>query len=160
MPKTERNPQSETRIETLVAAGVPPAIQPDILPGGLACGLLRHLRIQRRRAARRRPLRQPRYLFSALRALCCSADFQSAVSPTCSRRSVGSGPRTGVSHRLAECNSAIQQSTTLRYARALNTHQPRWLALHPQADAKHVRRFSSAFSLPSASAVRPSNCFS
>ena len=66
-----------------------------------------------------------RYLFSALRALCCSADFQSAVSPTCSRRSVGSVPRTGVSQRLAECNSAIQQSTTLRYDRALNTYSLR-----------------------------------
>ena len=41
---------------------------------------------------------------SALWALCCSADCQSAVSPTCSRRSVGSVPR------LAECNSAIQLS--------------------------------------------------
>ena len=62
------------------------------------------------------------YQISALRALCCSADFKSAVSPTCSRRSVESVPRTGVSQRLAECNSAIQQSTTLRYNWALNTY--------------------------------------
>src|SRR5436190_569310 len=62
------------------------------------------------------------YLFGALRALCCSADFQSAVLPTCSRRSVESVPRTGVSQRLAECNSAIQQITTLRYDWALNTY--------------------------------------
>src|SRR5258708_7395127 len=40
----------------------------------------------------------------------CSADFQSAVSPTCSRQGVGLVPRVGVSQRLAECNSAIQRS--------------------------------------------------
>src|SRR5439155_25291695 len=45
-----------------------------------------------------------------------SADFQSAVSPNCIRQSVASVRRSGVAQRLAECNSAIQQSTTLRYS--------------------------------------------
>ena len=53
-----------------------------------------------------------------------SADFQSALSPNCIRRSVGSAPRSGVSDRLAECNSAIQQSTTLRYDGGLNNYTP------------------------------------
>jgi hypothetical protein len=44
----------------------------------------------------------------------CSADFQSAVSPTCSRQGVGSVPRVGVSQRLAECNSAIRRDTAQR----------------------------------------------
>jgi hypothetical protein len=44
-----------------------------------------------------------------------SADFQSAVSPICNRQSVGSVPRAVVPRRLAECNSAIQQTTSLRY---------------------------------------------
>ena len=39
----------------------------------------------------------------------CSADFQSAVSPTCSRQGVGSVTRAGSSQRLAEYNSAIQR---------------------------------------------------
>jgi len=52
----------------------------------------------------------------------CSADFQSAVSPNCIRQGVGWVPRVGFSRRLAECNSAIQQSTTLRYDRALNIY--------------------------------------
>ena len=29
-----------------VAAGVPPAVEPGILPGGLSCGLRRHFRVQ------------------------------------------------------------------------------------------------------------------
>src|SRR5437667_5719359 len=45
----------------------------------------------------------------------CSADLQSAVSPNCIRQSVGSVPRAGVPQHLAEWNSALQQSTTLRY---------------------------------------------
>ena len=39
-----------------------------------------------------------------------TTDFQSAVSPNCIRRSVGSVPRAAVPRRLAECNSAIQRS--------------------------------------------------
>ena len=56
-------------------------------------------------------------------ALDRSADFQSAVSPNCIRQSAGSVPRSGVYHRLAVCNSAIQQSTT-RYDGALNRYSP------------------------------------
>src|SRR5207247_2367792 len=52
----------------------------------------------------------PLYLFSARWGLDRSADFQSAVSPNCIRQSVGSVPRAAVSKRMAECNSAIQQS--------------------------------------------------
>ncbi len=63
-----------------------------------------------------------RDLFTEWQALGRSADFQSAVSPNCIRQSAGSIPRVGVSQRLAECNSAIQQSSTLRYDGALNTH--------------------------------------
>jgi len=55
----------------------------------------------------------------------CSADFQSAVSPICNRQSVRSVPRSGASQRPAECNSAIQQSTTQRYDGALNSY-PAW----------------------------------
>src|ERR1051326_178384 len=57
-----------------------------------------------------------------LRALGCSADLQSAVSPNCIRRPVGSVPSVGVFQTPAECNSAIQQSTTLRCDAALNTY--------------------------------------
>src|SRR5204862_7252675 len=57
----------------------------------------------------------PAYRLTALRGLDRSADFQSAVSPNCIRQSLVSVPRGGVPQRLAECNSAIQQSTTLRY---------------------------------------------
>ena len=52
-------------------------------------------------------------------ALGSSADFQSAVSPNCIRQRAGSVPRVGLLQRLAECNSAIQQSSTLRYGEAL-----------------------------------------
>src|SRR5947209_4599871 len=52
-------------------------------------------------------------------ALGSSADFQSAVSPNCIRQRAGSLPRVGLLQRLAECNSAIQQSSTLRYGEAL-----------------------------------------
>ena len=102
-----------------------------------------------------------RYLFSAMRALCCSADFQSAVSPTCSRRSVGSVPRTRVSPRLAECNAAIQQGTTLRYDRALNTyHVGSTLERHPEAPLnRHVAgrddyRNAAVCEAPSCSALK------
>src|SRR5947207_6513627 len=44
-----------------------------------------------------------------------TTNFQSAVSPNSIRQSVGLVRRGGVSERLAECNSAIQQSATLRY---------------------------------------------
>ena len=40
----------------------------------------------------------------------CSADFQSAVSPTCSRQRVGSVPRVGFPNAL--------QNATLRYSAA------------------------------------------
>src|SRR5881396_2474441 len=55
----------------------------------------------------------------SLREVCVyrSADFQSAVSPICNRQSVGSVPGAVVPRRLAECNSAIQQTTSLRYER-------------------------------------------
>jgi len=52
-------------------------------------------------------------LFSVRRGRKCSADFQSAVSPNCIRQSVRSVAPSGVSDRLAECNSALQ----LRYSR-------------------------------------------
>jgi len=68
------------------------------------------------------------YLFSVRRALGLYTDFQSAVSPTCSRQDLGSFQRVGVSQRLAECNSAKQQSTTLRYDGALNRYS------HPMGD--------------------------
>ena len=44
-----------------------------------------------------------------------SADGQSAISPICNRQSVGSVPSAVVLRRLAECNSATQQTTSLRY---------------------------------------------
>jgi hypothetical protein len=56
-----------------------------------------------------------------------SADFQSAVSPICNRQSVGSVPRAGSPRGLAECNSAIQQATGLRYG--LWQHGERILSL-------------------------------
>ncbi len=62
------------------------------------------------------------YGFAALRARGRSADFQSAVSPNCIRQGVGLVPRVGLSQRLAECNSAIRQSITLRYEVALNRY--------------------------------------
>ena len=49
-------------------------------------------------------------VFGAPRTLGCSADFQSAVSPNCIRRGVGSIPRVGFSQPVAECNSALQRS--------------------------------------------------
>src|SRR5205823_2579173 len=52
----------------------------------------------------------PTYRLTARRGLDRSADFQSAVSPNCIRQSLVSVPRGGVPQRLAECNSAIQQS--------------------------------------------------
>ena len=55
------------------------------------------------------------YVFSARQVLGCSADFQSAVSPNCIRQAVGSVPRDAPSQSLAECNSAIRRSSTLRY---------------------------------------------
>src|SRR6266566_2122755 len=67
-------------------------------------------------------------------ALGRSADFQSAVSPNCTRQSAGSVPRVGVSQRLAECNSAIQQSATPRYDGALNDSG--WLS-NVDARARH-----------------------
>jgi len=65
---------------------------------------------------------KPAYLFSES-AWACSADFQSAVSPNFIRQSVESLPRAGVSLGLAECNSAIQHSITLRYDGALNSYK-------------------------------------
>jgi len=44
-----------------------------------------------------------------------SADFQSAVSPTCSRLATANRWHAGENGRLADCKSAIQQSKTLRY---------------------------------------------
>jgi len=64
------------------------------------------------------PSRQGRDLFMV--RLDRSADFQSAVSPNSIRQSAGPLPRGGVPQRLAECNSAIQQSATLRYDGLLN----------------------------------------
>ena len=61
-------------------------------------------------------------LFGLLRASGRSADFQSAVSPNSIRQRVGLAPRVGFLRRPAECNSAIQQSTTLRYGATLSTH--------------------------------------
>jgi hypothetical protein len=46
----------------------------------------------------------------------CCADFQSAVSPTCSRQGVGSVPCVGASQRLAEYNAAIQRGSVRRSA--------------------------------------------
>jgi hypothetical protein len=71
-----------------------------------------------------RPPANPEYVFSVRSGQDRSADFQSAVSPNCIRQSVGSVPRAAVPQRLAECNSAIQQSTSLRYHGALNTYKP------------------------------------
>src|SRR6185503_7977729 len=65
-------------------------------------------------------LRPMHSLVSARRCQNCSADFQSAVSPNSNRQNVGAVPRCGIFHRLAECNSAIRQSTTLRYGEALD----------------------------------------
>src|SRR5437867_10898723 len=48
-----------------------------------------------------------------------SADFQSAVSPNCIRHSVEPVPGVAVAQHPAECNSALQQSATLRYDRYL-----------------------------------------
>jgi len=39
-------PGVETPYLFSVAAGVPPAVEPGILPGGLSCGLRRHFRVQ------------------------------------------------------------------------------------------------------------------
>jgi hypothetical protein len=44
-----------------------------------------------------------------------SAELHSAVSPTCSRQGVRQFESRGIFKRSAECNSAIQQSKTLRY---------------------------------------------
>src|ERR1041385_2111120 len=71
------------------------------------------------------PARTPpsSYLSSVRRTLGRSADFQSAVSPNCIRRGVGSGPHFVDSQRLAKCDSAMQmqQSATLRYDAAPST---------------------------------------
>ena len=64
----------------------------------------------------------PWYLFGARRGLERSADFQSAVLPNCIRQGVGSSQRVGLCHRFAECNSALQQSATLRYGGELSTY--------------------------------------
>src|SRR6185369_9159363 len=66
----------------------------------------------------------PTHLFTVRRELDHSADFQSAVSPNCIRQGVASVPRDGVPQRLAECNSAIQQSATLRYDEPVNRYPP------------------------------------
>jgi hypothetical protein len=79
--------------------------------------------IGRDSALRRPRAAGSRYVFSVMRALSRSADFQSAVSPNCIRQGVGLVPRVGVSQRPAECNSAIRQSTTLRYDVALNRYR-------------------------------------
>ena len=66
------------------------------------------------------PWTEVQYPFSVLRARGRSADFQSAVSPNCIRQGVGLTTGVGLSQRLAECNSAIRQSITLRYSAALS----------------------------------------
>jgi hypothetical protein len=48
-------------------------------------------------------------------ALARSADFQSAISPTCSRQDVRPVQNSWNSQRFADYKSAIQQSATLRY---------------------------------------------
>src|SRR5208282_6107116 len=44
-----------------------------------------------------------------------SADFQSAVSPSCTRQTVRITQEPGNARQPAECNSAVRQSSTLRY---------------------------------------------
>jgi len=61
---------------------------------------------------------------SQTRAPIVAASPRCAVSPNCIRQSLESLPRAGVSLDLAECNSAIQQSKTLRYDGALNRCKP------------------------------------
>jgi len=73
----------------------------------------------------RRPASALAYLSSVPRAHCRSPDFSrrvGTVSPNCIRQSVGSVPHSGAPRRLAECNSAIQQSITLRYDAPLITY--------------------------------------
>ena len=53
-----------------------------------------------------------------------SADFQSAVSPICNRQSVEKFQRCRLGRSAAECNSAIQQITNLRYVNASRVHGP------------------------------------
>ena len=57
-----------------------------------------------------RPASRRVSVFSALRALCCSADFQSISIADLQSAERRIGPGTGVSQRLAEYNSAIQRS--------------------------------------------------
>src|SRR5213075_824996 len=52
-----------------------------------------------------------------------TTNFHSAVSPNSIRQSVGLVRRDGVSERLAEYNSAIQQSATLRYEGAPDRYE-------------------------------------
>src|SRR6185436_7849027 len=61
--------------------------------------------------------------FSLRRKLERSADFQSAVSPNWIRQRFGPVPRVDVPQHPAECNSAIQQNTILRYEGAPNRNE-------------------------------------
>src|SRR5439155_19948226 len=61
--------------------------------------------------------------------------FQSAVSPNCIRQGAARLSGVGAWQRLAECNSAIQQSITLRYEVAPNTCPAFWRPADPSASS-------------------------
>src|SRR6185369_1799907 len=71
----------------------------------------------------------------------CSVDFQSTVSPIWNQQSVGSVPRAVAPRRLAECNSAIRQTASLRYESLRHGKQTRHrqhTAIEPEA--RHAPR--------------------
>ena len=67
-----------------------------------------------------------------------SADFQSAVSPTCSRLAADYSGDLSSSGRIAESNSAILQIENLRYEQSLRYYQ-KWF---------HERNSANSFALP------------
>ena len=119
MPKPDRNPKSETRIETLVtaaasywasaAAGVPPAVEPGILPGGLSCGLLRHFRVRSCHSGRQ----DGWYLFSG--SGCRAATTPPRAAAELLARTAGFAGSLWAAGRGATRRSATSSTTLNRY---------------------------------------------
>jgi len=73
----------------------------------------------------------------------CSADFQSAVSPSCTRQGVSFANGAGITARPEDYKSAVQQIENLRYEEGAGARQA---LLHFQSvTARHSRAFTGLF---------------